>query len=503
MGFLDILLNTNIKKEIKQLKKQNAELRSYYLDPRTGTTNTQNRILHSFISACDVRLLSNSCGILATAIDHLITETFRNGIVEVPIYQRKCINPNCGKEFNYTEKLCDECLTKTSPPPYQELKILKEKRNSLNENEQSIYALAHSLERDLDEQDNAFLFYRKSYTVNKKGEILAEHLEEILRQDPLNMELIIDDRGNFGKNEDGTEVRICLEHRNKTTTEKFCELCGKTTYKAAYKTINKDPQYFLKREITHRTKYVKGLTMGYSPIYSIAKKAMALQHLDDIIYKSYKEQRPPKGFMVFNIAHDALEKVKAEIVSMLKQNPNAIPMIAAGGNGIGGQTNTGRLAEFINSMGTSQDQQLVEHRDSLRRMIAARYGVMPLFTGDIATSSGLNTESQQTVVSNKAVERAQKELNEGFLTDISKALGAESFRYQLSPATEKDDMKELQIENMKIQNAQMMQAMGFEVERDTAGEFNFSGEPVQSHPDKSPAGLPVNTKLFEEGKDES
>ena len=45
-------------------------------------------------------------------------------------------------------------------------------------------------------------------------------------------------------------------------------------------------------------KYKPSLLYGYSPIYAIWSKAMALSHMDEYIRKYFDKMRPPRGMLV-------------------------------------------------------------------------------------------------------------------------------------------------------------------------------------------------------------
>jgi len=227
-------------------------------------------------------------------------------------------------------------------------------------------------------------------------------------------------------------------------------------------------------------------------------KLYSLYYLDKQQMKQFQEGRPPKGFMVMNMAQSMLDGLMSKVRDMLRVNPNQIPFLAI-------ETQARKMAEFINVSGTSSDQQILEHRDAIRRMIGALYGVMPVFTGDIQTSSGLNSEGQQMVVTNKAVKRGQDKLNE-ILYEVSLMYEADGWSIVVAPAEEKDELREIQLKLQKTQNANMMVGMGFSVSIGDDGEFEFSETPENpptsqrtfgSSPDTPSFG---DTPLFSESK---
>jgi len=117
------------------------------------------------------------------------------------------------------------------------------------------------------------------------------------------------------------------------------------------------------------------------------------------------------------------------------------------------------------------------------------YGVMPLFQADVSTSGGLNNEGLQVTVTNRAVEDGQEVYNKGFFPWLLKQLRITDYVLELVPSEERDEMAELQIEAQKIQNARMMQSMGFDVTLNEDGDFEYEPTEVPVEPPTPTEGM--------------
>ena len=447
-----------------------------------------------------LKFLAFNVDILRIAIQHLKNEIFITGIEIEEAYDVKCTNPDCEKKFEYTAKTCDVCGSEVTQPLWAERKNLEKIYSRINSLGQSLPEVIKEFEENLEIYDNGMLYVKQEYTINKTdGSIIGRIPQETMSVSPVNFEKNLSDTGIIGAALDGTPIRICLRHRESTTPSMTCKIdgCGWKTYPVEFtETFGKSRNHYIPGEIIHKTKYTSTKRMGYSPIYAIWKKLFALWYLDEQQMKQFQEGRPPKGFLVLNMGQSLLDSLIKKVKNILRENPNTIPFLAVEAQGK-------KMAEFINVSGTSSDQQLLEHRDAIRRMVAALYGVMPIFSGDISTGGGLNNESQQVVVTNDAVKRGQELLN-STMVELLSLYGIDGWLAVIQPNEEKDEMRELQIEQMKIQNAQVLQSMGFDISTNEQGEFEHSEKPVREPTGTKSGGfgespLISKEKLFGEG----
>ena len=129
-------------------------------------------------------------------------------------------------------------------------------------------------------------------------------------------------------------------------------------------------------------------------------------------------------------------------------------------------------------MKSPEEMQFIEMRNEFVAKIGAVYGVMPLFQGDLSQSGGLNNEGLQITVTNRAVEDGQGVFNDGYYTWLLEQLEITDYTLTLEPSEEKDEMADQQLMQAKIQNATLMQGMGYEVTLNEDQEFEF--EPTET-----------------------
>ena len=219
-------------------------------------------------------------------------------------------------------------------------------------------------------------------------------------------------------------------------------------------------------------KYKPSLLYGYSPIYSIWSKAMALSHMDEYIRKYFDKMRPPRGMLViasrnyetFRKSWDVLEQKATEAPYMI--HPLLVERDKGGKN----------MAQWIDFTGSLKELEFTEIRRELRMIIGAVFGVLPLYFGELP--SGWSQEGLQVTITNRAIKWGQDILYQSFLRKFAKLVGVEDWDLRLKGGEENDKLRDLQIQGVEIQNMAAMQAMGFEVARTHTGEFKVSKNPI-------------------------
>ncbi len=209
---------------------------------------------------------------------------------------------------------CDYCNSTDLLRPVPEHRKVLENilHEDVNGNGQNFEDLIRQLERDLEIADNAYLLVLKNYFIDDNTkEIVPEKTEikELLRLDPPQVAMIADSDGRIGYDDKHNAVYVCpkFEHRNKRLTEDHCNICGTKALKAmievnsVYSVGIPQPKRVIYGEgevIFRAGKYKPGLIYGFSPIYAVWSKVMALSHMDEYIRKYFDKMRPPRGMLV-------------------------------------------------------------------------------------------------------------------------------------------------------------------------------------------------------------
>ena len=513
----------NIFKNLTQLNKSytNTTVRPSIAQPYMSTDTGAKLPIFPF-PLIMIYELADNVDSLRIPIETLNREIFKNGFEVVEKWKFKCTV--CAKEFQYkplkgsvpddqpqesndsrptigsdeTNKSvqisgdmeCDNCgSNKLLRPLPQNRKILEDLlHKTVNGNEQTIEDITRQLERDLEIADNAYLLILKNYFIDDKtGEIDPKKTEvkELLRVDPPQMAMIADSDGRIGYDDKHNAVFVCpkFEHRDKRLTQNVCDRCGTKALKAVcevnsvYSVGIPQPKRVVYGEgevLWKAGKYKPGLIYGFSPIYAIWSKVMALSHMDEYIRKYFDKMRPPRGMLViasrnyetFRKSWDALEQKATEDPYMI--HPLLVESDKGGKN----------MAQWLDFTGSLKELEFTAIRKELRMILGAIYGVLPLYFGELPT--GWSQEGLQVTITNRAVKWGQDILFQSFLSKLAIMSGVEDWELRLKTGEETDKLRDLQIQGVEIENMAALQALGFEIGRTHTGEFKVSKDPVIS-----------------------
>ncbi len=458
--------------------------------------DSEVRMPHYPLDESTLYELSDLSDTLRTVHRQLKKEIFRKGATIKERFASKC--NICGKEFENPVDECDDCKEKgktstdiRTPDPSQRI-ILEHILKNCNENNQKLIAMSEQIEDDLNIIDDGYMLCVKEYLFNDDGDLIKAIPIEFLRIFPKHIRIIADKTGRMGRSIEGKELKTCLEHRSDLfkNNETHCSRCGKELFSAHYKALGPTSEYiyYTENEIYHQSKYKPSLTYGFSPLFSIWMKAVTLMHQDKYIKDYYTKQRPPRGLLFVKTPNmSSLQKSWKWMLDMFKINPHMIPPIAIEGEKQGNQ-----FVQFIDFMKSLDEMQFTSTRDEYRRTIGATYGVQPIYQNDVSTSGGLNNEGLQITVTNRAVEDGQNMYNTGYYPWVAKQLEVTDYIIELEPSEEQDEMAELERKSVEIQNARMMQAMGFDITYNQDGKFEYepTDVPVEPPQEGDMGGLP-------------
>lgn len=345
-----------------------------------------------------------------------------------------------------------------------------------NANGQSLIEVFKQFLKDLDTFDDAYILVSKNYYINENNEIMGGRVEEILRLNPMNVELVIDADQRLGFTNDNsnhnksTKAYFDLKDRQLTFDE-FNKKTGLPNLRAHYKVKTSEGDvYYNSSEVLHKSLHNPSITYGYSPLYALYPKLFILITQDDFIRKYYGENKPPKGLLIFNTDNTAgLSAIMDKIREESKANPHEIFPIPF-------HTKDGRKpAEFIDMSRTLQEMQFTDNRNEFRNQIGAMYGVSPIFQNDVSTSGGLNNEGLQITVTNRAVEEIQTLFNDYVIPFIfEENIGITDWKLTLNPSEEEDEAFKKDLETKELQNIKLRLEMGQIVTQDENGKFNIA-----------------------------
>lgn len=393
-----------------------------------------------------------------------------------------------GLELDYKDNTDEEVLTSENNELRSESEIKKIRNDLLkrfedvNENGQTLLEVLGEFEDDLNIYDDAYLLFVQKYFYDEKGMIISDKTEvqEILRVDAANMELIINDQDRPARNNSNDVILFCPECRNQEYTKKEVCRCGLRLVPAHYRTRQSPSVYYAKEEVIHKNRYRPSKKYGYSPIKTLYQKISILREQDEYNRTLYTGKRPPKSLLVFTTSNmNSLKSSFEEMMERTRQNPH-MPGVMGLEADFGGK-GSGKPAEFYDFMRGLDELQFTDFRRELRNSIGVLYGVQPMFTGDQSQSGGLNNEGLQITVTNRVIETNQRFYNEHVLRKIMSKMRCSDFVLKLRPSEELDEMSKLQRQHQSLTNAALASSLGLVAEwNDRNGEAVISAGYVSS-----------------------
>lgn len=387
-----------------------------------------------------------ACDVIRTTHKALRTKIFRNGL---------------------------EIESVVDNPDEEQKQKLQDFIISVNDNKQSLLKLSKQGNDDLEISDDVFILMTKVYYFNGNNELMGTNPVELLRVDTRYIDIIADRTGRPAYDQNGNEVKFCVNHRDEVHTGMtHCPICGVELQPAFYRYRNVEGgfTYYSGDEIFHTSKYSPSLTYGYSNIFSIWMKANTLISQDKYMLDYYAKQRPPRGMLFINTSNQqGLTKAWNFALDLFKKNPHTIPPIAVDTP----SNSRGSFVQFIDFMKSLDEMQYESSRNEMRRAIGSIYGVMPLFHADISTSGGMNNEGMQITVTNQATQEGQGIWNDEIYPWICTQLDITDYRLLLPPNEEQDEMRDEELFNQKIINAQLLQQMGYTITLTPQRDFEY------------------------------
>jgi len=305
-------LRVRVESQDKQLTQAAVWVNSMRPVAEFMNTNYGGVQMHRFpYPLAEARELMFVSDTLFTIINSRTKAVFRNGYEQAPAFVRKC--PECLTEYQSENKKCDYCDVKTKEPDEQQRKDMNILYNAfmtkINANDQTLQDIHEPCDIDLNSLDDMYMLILFDYTYNVRREITYKKPREVIRADPIMMQIIADATGRLGFDERGLPFLFCPEHRymRQVNTE-VCQVgdCGTKLVQAAYVAMNSyaldtsKPIFYMRDEVVHRNKFHKSMTYGASPIRKVWRKVHALMAMDRYIQKYYQDMGIPRGAVIFD-----------------------------------------------------------------------------------------------------------------------------------------------------------------------------------------------------------
>lgn len=351
-----------------------------------------------------------------------------------------------------------EGLEWTNQAKYPDLvRDLNEFFESVNQNDQTFLEILFELEDDFNIADDAYLCFNRNYIVDRvTGEIIYSHIKELYRGNPLYIRLVSRDDSRIG----GVYGRClsCEGRRweNKTHYEEVlrnqfryksghtqnivfllnshvtydpeknyhtCPICGGKLHDVIA-TANKEMDteepifFYIKEEIVHGSKYSPSLLYGTSPIVTISNQMDSRMRLSQYLQSFLEYNRAPQGAIFINTGNaEQVKQTLEQAAIKYSQDRYYLPILA-----IDSQT-SGTIAQYIKFTPLPEELQMIDVGNQLRREICAMLGVQNVMVNDLEGVGGLNSESLQVQVTDRAALAGQVVYNTKIFPRLLKKLG--------------------------------------------------------------------------------
>jgi len=428
-----------------------------------------------------------------------VQEKYRRGIRVVPNFTSKCTE--CHAEFDKkpANSICPECGGRCRGPSKKEMDKAKRWMMNVNTNHESLKDILETNAHDIVVADEGYIILRKEYLADSDGNIKWQKVKEVIPGSPIVMRAVVDHHTGTP----GGVYYVCPgEHRNDdscrvmrttNTDDNYARLAGGSHYETEFDAPRcpkcgmkmKDVKYvsifhergqienyYIDGEVIHWHEYDKNHTYVVPPAITLWVPISILTYKDAYIRDSYMKQRKPRGAVVASTSNpDAFMNTWKRIMEEVKNDWQFMPVIPMQPEpGMGSGSN--RIA-WVDFMGSMQDLEYEKVRNIYERMIYQFYGISNIFANLDSAKGGTNIEAK-LIITNKAVERSNRVDNEKPLAVLSKEIGLNDCHFEVAPFEDRDILKEKQIETHDINNAQMMEYIGYRSEFDqTTRKINF------------------------------
>ena len=394
-----------------------------------------------------------------------------------------CKCETCGAEH---EELVPKCETRGSlvlvkPEPGQKLNFNHADGstffNQCNRQGQTLKDVLEEFEFHLEVADRGILLLLKYYGLDDEGNVTATVPLEVMTLDPRFTTLLYDTVSGLP----GGKGKICLAHRGELQGQdkEVCQKCGKKLYDAIAKTeYPTHSEYYVDGEVFWTSKYFP--KFGYPPVFKIIDDAWAYHFLEKRVRNYYEKGRAPAILEVPSNNIPSVTKMMNDMAAMLQQDSDYFPWVATDPASHKGLT-------VVNLM-NDPTPEMLEVKADIRQRFGSFFGVMPLFQGDVSSSGGLNNESRQLEVSNRAFARGQSIYHDKVFPWLMRQFGITDWELVLPPAEDADELADEQIVSIQFDNMRKALDMGMTVEY-KGGKVYYSGSPKKQEPLMPPLGL--------------
>ena len=400
-----------------------------------------------------------------------------------------------------------EGLEFTNQKKYPEtVRALRKFFGKANKNNQTLLEILFEIEDDFNIADDVYMCANRNYVVDRRsGDIITSEVKEIYRGNPIFYRLVSKDNSRMG----GVYGRclVCEVDRFKTY-EKYnyiqnfhlryntqispnvvfyyrdceynravesytCPICNAKLHDVKA-TVLKSPDstepifFHIEKEVCHASKYSPSKLYGTSPVVTLYNQMDTKIKFGQYIQSFLDYNRAPQGAIFINTGNaDQVKKTINQASMKYSVDRYYMPIIA-----IDSQSN-GTIAQYVQLTPFPEELKQLQIEAGLRREISALLGVQNVMLNDLEGVGGLNSESLQVQVTDRASLAGQIVYNTKLFPTLMEWLGEYGqfdIGQDLTLIVKRTDNAENEIRMVNLERtmnlAMTIQEMGYEVEPD-------------------------------------
>ena len=446
--------------------------------------------------------MRNDQSLINNSIEEKVNQTFRRGLTDWKRdYVAKC--PNCNEEFDtiqpFRKQLGDEGYTldeedmdfdtKRPCPSCEEVVDFHRPDESEKRDMDKFFQKANERDRadmflegedqssvsqtflevckevgwDVESFDDGWMIFERDYYISEDGSVTGWKFRGVHRGPPELMRYSADDEGNMGE-----EKWVCLKCRavedeySPQDTGERCENCSNKTYRAYAKMLDQPNgravEWYVRGEFAHSSEYEPSKFYGYSPILSVWEEARTIEQMDAWYKEAYEERKTPRGALVIRSSNaESVRSFNREQMEKLRADPQHIPTFIDDTEGKGDPLMWQPLLEEPAQM------QHMQMREWFLDRISAKFGVTSIFQSASPDNSGLS-QSMEIIVSNRSAQRLKAVFDDVFIPAFIDNLQVDGWYREIAEVEEEDEVAEAERMGRELQNAQVAQQVGADVE---------------------------------------
>ena len=436
-----------------------------------------------------IKEYENKIAILSTITLRTSQELTRFDLIFEPKFAKKC--RDCGYETETMVTECPECGSKRlRRPDKKQLELFKNPVTGksflecANNNGQTLKDVIRTFAADELLYNQGYVACLTNTQIDASGHADKSRMYpyEFIVYDPCKVQMLFNDAGEPGRtyaftlDDRHTMINIADPSEEDKRMLDLADSRGQELYEAYYKVGENwgaTGRYNLyhKDEIFSDQWYRSSLTYGVPIWFDAEDDLQTIYFINKHFLKKHKYGYVRKILILPGFDDDSAANIVKGVTDVLATNDNSIPIVCTPPQ----MSGVAEMQAQALDLGTENAQDALAVKNDSRDRLCALGGAPNLFMGDVTQSGGMNNESQQITVYDRALMPFWGRIDRLCSWFLSWFPGIEDYDLVIDRPTRAESNFKKRMD--RIQEAQLMKSMGFDVEF-VDGEFHYSKEPV-------------------------